>query len=137
MKANVFRVIQENDAAIYTASQLNMAIRSRYSVERKRHLELESNTASVKRLKRRANTRRHAAYMTRLKIAREQNHYVQEMMAASAEDMSDLESDGEGTFIVKRPKWRTEAFQNIINDLDLHTNKRMKRMVGTPSKRTK
>lgn len=59
------------------------------------------------------------------------------MQELSAHDMSDLESENEDTFIVKRPVWRTADIQLALNELDNYSPLLKRRVLGTPSKRSR
>ena len=59
------------------------------------------------------------------------------MQELSAHDMSDLESENEDTFIVKRPVWRTADIQLALNELDNYSPLLKRRVLGTPSKQSR
>jgi hypothetical protein len=99
------QLTEEAEGISYSDSQLNFALRARYSLERKRHSEVIQDK-QVDR-KKRITSRRSTTYISRLKVAKQQNMHLNDMKQLSAADMSDLESDGEDTFVVNKPKWRT------------------------------
>ena len=60
------------------------------------------------------------------------------MQSASAIEMSDMESDGDGGFTCKPPHWRCEQLTLAVRELDQLTAAQKKsRKYGSPSKQAK
>ena len=130
VKACIMSLVKENTDGEPDSDELKFAVHARYSLEKKRQKEQRVMEAA-----RRITSRRHASYNSRLRTSLNKKLHAEQMKNATPADMSDLESEGEDTFIVKRPKWRTPEFQDILNAVDSYTTFKRKRVVGSPSKR--
>lgn len=127
--ANIITTCYSN----YTEHELNCALHSRYSLEKRREANKENihNIAAYNR----AIARKHSVYETRLKIVRK-HHLHEEMFAKlTPGDMSDYESDENGGFIAKPPAARSPTTSNAIVNIDKFVKYRKARRKGSPSKR--
>lgn len=106
----------------HSASELTIALKSRYWVEKKAANILTPVKESKRRL-----TRRHNKLKRRLNMA--SGDLKTMMLKLSADDMSDEHSDNEnaGTLRIKRPAWRTPEIQNTIQMIDEKISQQAKR----------
>ena len=80
--------------------------------------------------------RRMSLYHTRKRLSVQLDKHVEVMKNAAPHDMSDLISDGEDGYIVKRPTWRSEEQSRAFADLDTHAKLTKPRSrIDTPTKR--
>jgi hypothetical protein len=90
---------------------------------------------------RRRTGRRHLKYNTRKSTAEQHNLHNELMNTLNVNDMSDEESMNGDLFKVKKPTWRTNEQDVSLKELDnmgqRKSNKRKKRIVGSPSVRVK
>lgn len=124
------------DHSSYADNDLNVALHSRYTLERRREKNKE-NMDQYSAYNRRIS-RRHSVYESRLKISRERSIHRELFETLKPADMSDLEDDGHGGLISKRPANRKEEVDNAIREIEKYTTERYrkKRTVGSPSTRT-
>ena len=90
---------------------------------------------------RRRTGRRHLKYNTQKSTAEQHNLHNELMNTLNVNDMSDEESMNGDLFKVKKPTWRTNEQDVSLKELDnmgqRKSNKRKKRIVGSPSVRVK
>ena len=134
---NIKNVLHEKLKELHrdaTDSELNIAIRSRYSLEKKTFKE-SINVERDFSQERRRRTRRSENYLARVKVARRTGLHVDVITKMSPADMSDYDSDDENNLIQHRPRWRTNPETTALSEIDDNRNLARKRILGSPSKR--
>lgn len=134
VKERIMAIIRDTEGfEEQPSSSINLAIRGRYTVEKKNQHYNDSAVKTAKRL----TARRHSIFNTRKRISRDKHIHTEIMTQATAADMSDLVSDDDNPdhLIVKRPAWREETFTAAMVELDSHSTHKRQRLIGTPSKR--
>lgn len=131
--------IIKQDHTTYSHVELNDTVRLKFTYEKRGARENQNDVApaACPKRKRKITARRHSSYESRYKTAKKRGIHTAVMQELSAHDMSDLESENEDTFIVKRPVWRTADIQLALNELDNYSPLLKRRVLGTPSKRSR
>ena len=138
VKAELLKRLQETHPD-KSAKLMNIAIRSRYSLERRREKEKSDDTRDHDK-ERRQSARRHDAFLGRRKVSKERSLHEDLMKEMTADDMSDLESgeeDGQMVLRKKRPIWRTPTKTAAFASLDEFRNIEKKRVEASPSLRSR
>ena len=113
---------------------MNIAIRSRYSLERRR----EKNNTRDHDKERRHSARQHDALVGRRRVSKGRSLHEDLMQEMAADTMSDLESgeeDGLMVLLKKRLTWWTPAKTAAFVSLDVFQNIEKKRPEASPSLR--
>lgn len=134
VKSRITNIIKE-DHVTYSPTQINDHIRQKYTNDRRRKKEKARDDGGEVERKRKITARRYSSYESRKRIANKKTMHMTIIHSLGPYDMSDLESDCEDSFIVKKPSWRTPEVENAINELDSFAPLQRKRSVGSPSKR--
>ena len=116
----------------YTERELNGALHSRYTLEKRRKAN-KDNTHNIAAYNR-AIARKHSVYETRLKIVRRHHLHEEMFEKLTPGDMSDYESDENGGLIAKPPASRSPTISDAIANIDKFVKYRKARKKGSPSK---
>lgn len=135
IRDNIEHLIREQNSS-FDAKQINTAIHSRYSMERRR-VSNKENQVEVTAYNRRV-ARRHMLFERRVKVARSRNLHSEIFAKLGPADMSDLEDNEQGGLTAKRPILRPAEVTNAIREIDgfLKERQRKSRTIGSPSTRS-
>lgn len=127
--ANLAKIVKESGDA--NDIEIQSALKSRFDNEKRKARDSDQAKYTVK-----LNSRRVSLYNSRQRASFKFKIGQDIFNTLTADDMSDQYSD-DGSFVCKRPSWRTAEVTECLDQIDAKWFKKVNRTVGTPNKRQK